>query len=303
MREHFYTIALEPLVEGTVGEQISYFQRVGILATFQTCPTCSTTMAMKSYTRNVDGRAYRCMVPSCTSYKKYFSIRKNSVFDGFKFSLKTGLKLMWKWLGDASQKEIRREADVDEFVLIKFYERLRLAAEKFILYNPQRLGGNNVVCQLDESLFRHKPKYHRGRATDQELWVFGIADTSYQPSKIYLELVERRDAVTLLPIIRRVCRPNSIIISDEWAAYRNAEEETRLSHLTVNHSLHFVDPNTGAHTQNIESYWAKVKLRIKVKKGVFGEKLESYLSEWMWKDNVYCDKWQNFLDLIKLYHF
>lgn len=44
----------------------------------------------------------------------------------------------------------------------------------------------------DESFFRHKPANHRGRATEHELWVFGIADTSYTPSKIYLELVEDR---------------------------------------------------------------------------------------------------------------
>ena len=157
------------------------------------------------------------------------------------------------------------------------------------------------MVQIDESLFRHKPKFHRGRATSHELWVFGMADTSYSPSKIYLELVENRSAATLLPIIRRVARSGSIIVSDEWAAYRAVDELLGFDALTVNHSLHFVDPNTGAHTQNIESYWAKVKLRIKVKKGVFGEKLESYLNEWMWKDNVYEDNWEKCLELLKLY--
>ena len=243
------------------------------------------------------------MSTSCRSYKKYFSIRTNSIFANFNFSLVSGVKLCWKWLGDSSMVEIMREVDVDEKTISRFYARLRETAERFILHNPVRLGGNSIVCQIDESLFRHKPKYHRGRATDQELWVFGIADTSYSPSHIYLELVENRAAATLLPIISQVCRPNSIIVSDEWAAYRAVDENTGHDHIAVNHSLYFIDPVTGAHTQNVESYWGKVKLRIKVKKGVLGSKLESYLNEWMWKDNIYNDNWQNFIDLVKFYYF
>jgi hypothetical protein len=28
--------------------------------------------------------------------------------------------------------------------------------------NPLILGGSGILCQIDESLFRHKPKNHRG---------------------------------------------------------------------------------------------------------------------------------------------
>ena len=44
--------------------------------------------------------------------------------------------------------------------------------------SPLMLGSNGVVVQIDESLFRHKPKHHRGRATTNEVWVFGLCDTS-----------------------------------------------------------------------------------------------------------------------------
>ena len=36
----------------------------------------------------------------------------------------------------------------------------------------------------------------------------------------------------------------------------------------VNHSLHFVDPATSAHTQHAESYWNRVKTKFKQMKGV-----------------------------------
>ena len=60
--------------------------------------------------------------------------------------------------------------------------------------------------------------------------------------------------------------------------------------MIVNHSLHFVDPVTGVHTQNIESYWNRVKTKFK---GVARVQIASYLDEFMWRerhgqDNIRC---------------
>ena len=45
----------------------------------------------------------------------------------------------------------------------------------------------------------------------------------------------------------------------------------------MNHSLHFVNPETGIHTQFIESYWA----RQKKMKGIDGNLIEEYLATFM----------------------
>ena len=60
----------------------------------------------------------------------------------------------------------------------------------------------------------------------------------------------------------------------------------RLVHSTVNHKFNFLNLETGSHTQNIESLWNKLKLKLKNLKGVDKIFLEDYVCEWMWKDNI-----------------
>ena len=48
-----------------------------------------------------------------------------------------------------------------------------------------------------------------------------------------------------------------------WRAYNRVGNIPGLTHRTVNHSLFFVDPVTGVHTQNIESYWNHCKEKLK----------------------------------------
>ena len=56
--------------------------------------------------------------------------------------------------------------------------------------------------------------------------------------------------------------------------------------MTVNHSENFVDPVTGAHTQNIKSGWNQVKFDIKAGNGMSRDPLEDYLilHEAMWRN-------------------
>ena len=80
------------------------------------------------------------------------------------------------------------------------YQYLRDVCSTKLLNTPIELGGPGVVVQIDESLFNHKSKYKRGRRPKKELWIFGLADTSFKPAITYMELVEKRDAATLLPL-------------------------------------------------------------------------------------------------------
>ena len=92
--------------------------------------------------------------------------------------------------------------------------------------------------------------------------MFGIVDISTRPATGYMELVDRRNTATLLPIIQQHVQPGTVVHSDEWAAYSQLSS-AGYTHSSVNYSLHFVDPLTGTHTQHIESYWSRVKAKLK----------------------------------------
>lgn len=74
-------------------------------------------------------------------------------------------------------------------------------------------------------------------------WVFGVVNLD-EPTKPIFACVQRRNAATLVPLIRRLIPAGSTIVSDEWRAYHRLGANGYL-HLTVNHSQNFVDQRTG----------------------------------------------------------
>ena len=117
------------------------------------------------------------------------------------------------------------------------------------------------------------------------MWVFGTCDTSQTPALGVNQCVLSRTAATLMPILQRHLRSGTIVHSDQWEAYNHVQQLPSVtSHSTVNHSLYFIDPGTGIHTQNVESYWNLVKGKFKLMKGVHGEMMSSYLDEFMWRE-------------------
>lgn len=282
----FYTETLRELINGPIEEIIMFLQQKGILKRNILCRHCGCLMHKVKATRHFDKYVYKCMEKTCLFYKTTRPIRAESVIEGLSISLNQFLSICWCWFNDDSVKQAMEFSGCADKTIIKVFDKLRERAITMLNRNNLQLGGQDIVVQIDESMFRHKPKNHRGRATDEEIWVFGLVDTSFTPSKGYMCIVPDRSQNTLLPIIQQVCLPGTIIWSDEWRGYYNITRNLNFVHATVNHRRNFVDRETGTNTQAIESYWAKQKKRIKEKKGIKKEKLELYLKEWMFRDNV-----------------
>ena len=100
-----------------------------------------------------------------------------------------------------------------------------------------------------------------------------------QKAKGYCEIVPNRTRVTLTAVMNRVLNANCTVQSDMWRAYIKLPRYVPAvihHHDTVRYKYNFVNPMTGAHTQNIESYWNRIKTWLKPKKGVKHANLESY---------------------------
>ncbi|VUZ46556.1 unnamed protein product [Hymenolepis diminuta] len=94
-----------------------------------------------------------------------------------------------------------------------------------------------------------------------------MVDTSTAPGIGYAQVVPSRDSNVLLPIIRRVIRSGSEIHTDEWPAYNALDPADEFIHKKITHKYHFVDPITGIHTQNVESFNNELKAFVKMQKG------------------------------------
>lgn len=99
-----------------------------------------------------------------------------------------------------------------------------------------------------------------------------------------------------MPIIARVVNPRSTIVSDEWAAYRGIGNYT---HLTVNHSQNFINPTTGAHTNNEEAYWMHAKAIFKCMNGMTKDMVPGYLDEFMWHEHYAATYHLAYLNILR----
>jgi transposase-like protein len=194
-------------------------------------------------------------------------------------------KFILIWCRNGLGLDIADTNDVSKNTSTAWCSGLREVIQDYLIENREMLGGLDdngcrKIVEIDESLFFRR-KYNRGRHTEAN-WVFGMLERGSR--KCALFPVPDRSAATLLPIIRANCHPETIIISDCWSSYRSFFEDPSFYHLTVNHSLNFVSPDSPlVHTQNIENTWMHAKKSKRYRSGGSRDDLEGYLYEFIFK--------------------
>ena len=174
---------------------------------------CQRSMTLTFGTTASAGAVWRCSL--CRHHR---SIRGDCWLQQAKITLRQGALLLACWIAGRTRDVTSVDCQVSPQTVTRYFDEFRVTAEGIyrddISRNP--LGGPGVVCQIDESLFG-KAKYHRGRALNTQMWVFGVVD--YGTGRVMMEPVAHRDADTILPVIQSTVAAGSIIWSDMWRAY------------------------------------------------------------------------------------
>lgn len=136
------------------------------------------------------------------------------------------------WSTKTSTLQATYHTSVSNTTTIQWYLYFRDICPWKLLRESLVLGGVDRCVQIHESVMV-KAKYHHGRQLcERQRWVFGICDPQLKEG--YIELVDERDAATLLPIIQKIVSPGTTIWSDEWVAYAQLST-LGFIHQMVNH--------------------------------------------------------------------
>ena len=238
---------------------------VGLLPTFIICGWCnaqleayevSTNNSISALCSKDEGWGYYCR--DC---KKYYSLRKNSMFHSSHKHLKCWITAIYHFtlntpkLADSIERDTK---DDDGWCVRRCYPiitYLRCCVARFYNDNFPILGSNGNRVQIDEAAHSKKHKFNVGVYYPIR-WVFGIIEENTNWCKFWH--VPNRTAATLLPLIQAYVQPGAEMASDWWLAYQPLSS-LGFVHFRVNHSYEFRDRLTEASTNLIECSWKWTK--------------------------------------------
>ena len=94
----------------------------------------------------------------CGQCKTCKSIREGSFIQKSRMTLKQWLLLLHLWAKNDSVTSVAEDVEVSHPNATDAFQWLGEVCSTKVLQNPIQLGGPGKIIQIDESLFRHKPK-------------------------------------------------------------------------------------------------------------------------------------------------
>lgn len=137
--------------------------------------------------------------------------------------------------------------DVNRKTAAYYYHRLRIIiSQELEAESAEFLDGE---IEVDESYFGGHRKGKRGRGAAGKVPVFGLLKRG---GKVYAKIISDAKSSTLMPIIQKKVKPDSIVYTDYWRGY-NVLDVSEFKHYRINHSKLFAHKHN--HINGIENFW------------------------------------------------
>lgn len=257
------------------------------------CSVCQNEM-QKYYNPS----RFVCTKRSCVKYNSRISWRIGTFFYKSCIQCIDIMNLAHLWLCEMSVKSCITYTGHSSNTVCAYFSHFRQLVSSAISEESKVIGGEGIVVEVDETKLG-KRKYNRGHRVDGVWVVVGIE--RIPNGNIFLIPVQDRSANTLRSIIEFHVRPGSIVHTDMWRGYQNLDN-LGLSHVTVNHSQHFLDPVTGGCTNHAEGLNSGLKRKIPVRNRVENG-IEFHLGEYIWRRQNSCRLFDAFVDALRDIHY
>lgn len=261
---------------------LEFAARFRLIHNYFICKVCNVKMSIQKQLNYCLGHRWFCNICKLQTYP----VTKDSYFSHCRKHFKKFIKVIFKYSKNNNMKDIANDLTINRKTIAEWFRTIIEAIHFEFLHTNTMLGGLNEdgtkkIVEIDESLF-FKRKYQRGRIVNGTWYVGGVERNS---NKAFLTPVLNRNSDTLKKIISEYIRENTLIITDEWRAYKSAINQlTSFEHRTINHTLNFVSPNDVLiHTQQIEGMWSLLKQHLRNKRGISPDDYFFHMIDYLWK--------------------
>lgn len=237
-------------------------------------------------------RAYQCTKCSNQIYPTKDSIFEKSVLplNDLFFILYTTTCISKK---NTSALQLSKNYNYHYTTTHSFLKRMRYRLKQDF---DRKLDG---IVEVDEAfLGRWKNRWSRWGTLSTRLQpLLGMIERGNE-GKVYVVLIENREAVTLEDVLLKYIEKGTTVFTDGFSGYNNLHKY--FDHDWVNHSKGEYCREE-VHTNNIENFWGIFKRTIRgAHQKVSGEYVQNYLDECVWKfNNRHLTSMQRFDDLIE----
>lgn len=285
----FPTLAQLNLIIENEEKTIQFLKDNHVFYEINHCEHCGSSLSLY-------GKNYRCNKHGCRKWK---SILQHSFFAKSRLKCNDILFIGYLWLSGCNRAVMTKMTSHSSTTITEFINYYRQLISISLNDEDQIIGGPGIIVEIDESKFG-KRKYNRGHKVEG-VWVLGGVERTSE-RKIFVKVINNRSEKTLLDVISRHVLPGSIIYTDLWKGYYNLKKKMPVRHMTVNHSLNFVDPNTHVHTNTIEGTWNGIKLGVPPRNRS-KDSMEGHLLEFIWKRKHENNLWQGLIDALSAVHY